>query len=121
MIDIKLQIFMIVALAVYFWVLVSLLKKKRISLKYTLLWIFSGCLMLIIAIFPQVFGWISVLIGVEVPANALFAILFFCTLIILISMTSIVSKLNDSVKTLTQDVALLEKKVRELTELNVKQ
>lgn len=118
MIDPKLHFFMLIALAVYFVLLISLLKKKHLNLRYTLLWLFSGCLMLFIALFPRAFGNLAAWIGVEVPANALFAILFFCILLLLISLTAIVSKLNDSVKILTQDIALLENKVRELTKQN---
>jgi len=44
----------------------------------------------------------------------LFAIMFFCVIIILVSMTSIVSKLNAKVTELAQQQAILEKRVREL-------
>lgn len=48
------------------------------------------------------------------PTNALFAFMFFCVIIILMSITAIVSKLNEKNKRLIQSVALLEKRVREL-------
>ena len=50
MISRTLQIVMILAVAVYFVLLFLLLKKRSLHLKYTLLWIFSGILMLVLAV-----------------------------------------------------------------------
>ena len=114
MISAKLQIIMLLAVAVYFILLWYLLKKRSLNLKYTLLWIFSGFVMLLMSIFPNLLSWISEQIDIATPTNALFAMMFFCVIIILISLTAIVSKLNDKSKTLIQTVALLEKRIREL-------
>ena len=74
----------------------------------------SGLVMLFFTLFPQVLAVITSLIGVQVLSNALFAILFFCMLIILISLTAINSKQNESINRLVQQNALLEKRIREL-------
>lgn len=70
--------------------------------------------MLLLAIFPEILDFIAQLIGIYEPTNALFAIISFCTIIILMSLTAIVSKLNERLKRLVQAVALLEKRLREL-------
>lgn len=114
MISSTLRICMLIAIAVYFVLLVMLLKKKSLSLKYTILWLFAGLLMLVLAIWPGILGWLAGVVGIELPVNALFAIMFFCVIIILVSMTSIVSKLNRNVTELVQQQAILEKRVREL-------
>lgn len=108
------QIVMLLAVVLYFGLLFLLLRKRSLNLKYTLLWIFSGILMLILAIFPAVLDWFSALVGIYEPTNALFACVFFCVIIILMSLTAIVSKLNNRVKGLAQYIAVLEKRVREL-------
>ena len=113
MISQKLQIFMLLAVVFYFIVLFKLLQKKRLNLKYTLLWIVSGFLMLIFATFPKTLNVLAHLIGVYEPTNALFALIFFCIIMILMSLTAIVSKLNERVKRLTQSIALLEKRIRD--------
>lgn len=114
MISIKLQITMLIAVELYFLIVFRLLKKKTLNLKYTLLWLASGIIMLALAIFPQILGWFAALVGIYEPTNALFAFMFFCVIIILMSITAIVSKLNEKSKRLIQSVALLEKRVREL-------
>lgn len=109
-----LQYSVLIAVLIYFIVLFFLLKKRSLSLKYTLLWIFSGIVMLLLALFPQFLVWFAQLVGVYAPTNALFSIAFFCVIIILVSLTAIVSKLNEKNKKLIQSLALLEKRVREL-------
>ena len=113
MISQKLQIFMLLAVALYFVILFKLLQKKRLNLKYTLLWIISGFLMLVLAAFPKTLNIFANMIGVYEPTNALFALIFFCIIMILMSLTAIVSKLNERVKRLTQSIALLEKRMRD--------
>ena len=70
--------------------------------------------MLALAVFPRILSWLAALVGIYDPTNALFAFMFFCGIIILMSITAIVSKLNEKSKRLIQSVALLEKRVREL-------
>ena len=70
--------------------------------------------MLMLAVFPKILGWFAALVGIYDPTNALFAFVFFCVVIILLSITAIVSKLNEKSKQIIQSIALLEKRVREL-------
>ena len=52
MLEIRLRIALLAALALYFCSIFVLLKKKRLELRYTLLWIFGGFLMLLLLSFP---------------------------------------------------------------------
>lgn len=118
MISGKLQLVMLAGVCVYFILLWMLLKRRSLNLKYTLLWIFSGCVMLFLGLFPWALTWISELLGIYAPTNALFALMFFCVIIILVSLTSIVSKLNQKCTKLAQTIAILEKQIRELEKIN---
>ena len=109
-----LQIFMLAAVAIYFALLIYFLRRKRIILKYSLLWMFSGFVMLLLAVFPKILDWAAKIVGIASPVNALFAIALFCVIIILMSLTAIVSRLNDQLLQLAQSNALLEKRVRDL-------
>lgn len=109
-----LQIWLIAAIVVYFALLIHLLRKKTLSLKYTLLWLLSGILMLVFAIFPSILAGFSSLIGIASPMNALFSVLFFCMLVILVSLTAIASKQTERTKQMAQALALLEERVRKL-------
>lgn len=109
-----LQIFMLAAVALYFVLLIYFLRRKRINLKYSLLWLFSGIVMLLLAVFPRILDRAAALVGITSPVNALFAVVLFCVMIILMSLTAIVSRLNNQLLQLAQTNALLEKRVREL-------
>ncbi len=114
MVPVSLQMIVIIGIMFYFAVIFYLLKKKTLALKYTLMWIFAGIIMAIIAVFPVLLKKLSILVGFETPSNALFAVLLFVILLILISLTSIISGLNKMNVKLIQAVALLEKRVRDL-------
>lgn len=116
MITRKLQIAMLIAVALYFLIVFRLLRRRSLNLKYTLLWLLSGFIMLVLAVFPHILGWLTALVGIYDPTNALFAFMFFCVIIILMSLTAIVSKLNEKSKQMIQALALMEKRVRDLEE-----
>lgn len=110
----KLQLSLIFGVGIYFIVLLQLLRKKSLDLKYTLLWIFSGIVMMFIAIFPNIMDSITKFIGIVDVTNGLFAIVLFLLILILMSITSIVSNMKKKNKQLIQQCALLEKRVQEI-------
>lgn len=116
MISSKLQIVMLLGIVGYFVILFILLKKNRLLLKYTLLWFFSGIIMLVMTIFPGILTWVANLVGVYAPVNALFALFFFCGIMLMVALTSIVSSQNERIKRLVQQVAILDEEIREMKE-----
>ncbi len=109
-----LHISLIVAVLIYFIVLFMMLRKNKLSLKYSLLWMLTGVIMAVFVIFPGLLDVIAGFFGVHTPTNALFAILIFCLIILLISLTSIVSAQTKRITTLIQEVAVNDKAIREL-------
>lgn len=112
--NIVLQISLLLGIFLYFNILIYLIKKKKLNLKYSLLWIFSGLAMLFIAIFPNVMISIIKLLGIVDITNGLFLLVLFFVIVILMSITAIVSKMKEKNKELVQQCAMLEKRVREL-------
>lgn len=118
MLSISLRISLSIALIIYFFLIIIFLKKKALSLRYTLLWIFAGIMMGILIIFPQLLKIIILIVHIQSPMNGLFALSLFFVLILLMSITSIVSKQSYQIKRLAQDNALLEKRIREMENKN---
>jgi len=116
MISHRLQIFAILAVLAFLAVLIILLRKNRLSLKYSLLWLFSGIVLLILSLFPGLLDSFSRLIGVYSSVNALFAVLIGCIILLMISFTAIVSKEKKEIVRLVQEMSLLENRLRELEE-----
>lgn len=112
--NLTLRISIAVALLLFFVVIFWLLRKKSLALKYTLLWLAFGGVMVLIAAFPNAFWFLLRLIGIVEVYNGLFAVMIFALIIILISITAIVSKQNEKLRQLIQKCATYEKRIREL-------
>lgn len=112
----QLRISMLIGIVIYFFILFYFLKKKMLSLKYTLLWMFFGLVLLLVVLFPILLNAVYFL-GIKSPVNGIFVISFFAVLTILMSLTAIVSKMSARIKTLAQYNAELELRVRELEKI----
>ena len=110
----SLQVFLVIAIFIYLAIIINMLRKKNLNLRYTLVWLISALVMLIIAVFPEIINQLARFIGVIDPVNVVFVIEAMFVLLILLSLTAIVSHLNAKSRRLIQAVALLEKRVREL-------
>ena len=84
------------------------------NLRYALTWLLMAFVMLLVAVFPQIITAISRLLGVASDVNTVFVLQGLFVLLILLSLTSIVSKQTNRIRKLAQTQALLEKRVREL-------
>lgn len=89
-------------------------QKKKLSYKYTLLWLFFGGVTLLCAIFPNIVVGIAKLIHVAEPTNALFLIYIFLIIVIIFYISLAFSKLFERVTTLIQENAILAAKVEKL-------
>ena len=111
MITDKLQILLICAMFIYFIFLYQLLKKNHIIMKYALLWIFGGIVLLLLVFFPNLIKVASRIVGIYSDVNLLFLVMIGCLYIITLSLTVILSRLSYDNRKLTQQLALLEKEV----------
>ena len=109
-----LQLFLLLAITLYFFALVHFSRRKRVEPKYMLLWIISGVIMIALTLFPALLNRVSRFLGIYDPTNALFAIVLFCVIIILMALTAILSHHNADIIRLVQENALLEQRIREL-------
>lgn len=114
MIPATLRISLIIIVICYFVFILYFLKKKAISLKYTLLWLVAGLFMGIMVIWPQSLTMIIRVIGIESNMNGLFVLSIGFLVAIAMSLTSIVSRQSEKIRSLVQTIAMLEKRVREL-------
>ena len=114
--NITLRVFFAIVDIMIMGIIFSFLKKKKLNLRYTLIWLFAAIALLIVDIFPQIITFIMDLVGIATPVNMVFVLEALFVLVILLSLTVIVSHLTERVYRLTQTAAILEKRVRELEE-----
>lgn len=114
MIPVTLKIFLILFVICYFIVILYYLKKRMLDLKYTLVWIFVGLLMFILVLFPELLIWFIHLFGIQSNMNGLFLMCIGFCFMLLMMLTAIVSRTSFKIRTLVQEISMLDKRVREL-------
>ena len=115
-----LQISIVIGVLLFFGLIILLMRKSSFSLRNSLLWLLTATVMLVFGIFPQLLDYLSVLLGFELPVNAVFTLLLGFVIIILLQQTASISRQSENIKTLIQTNALLEKRIRELEVSKIK-
>ena len=113
MLPVNLRITLIIAVCCYFILILVFLKRKSLELKYTLLWLLAGVVMGVFVIFPRFLEYLTRFLGIESLMNGLYVLCIGFIIIILMALTSIVSKQTMKIRSLIQEMAMLEKRLRE--------
>lgn len=90
---------------------IIILKKGRMPVKYSLIWILSSIIILLIAVMPNLFVYLSKLVGFETMSNMVIGIFIFILLMITMSLTIIVSNQKKKITLLVQEISILKEKV----------
>ena len=114
MIPQNLQITLSIAVICYFIIIFYYLKRKMLELKYTLIWLVAGVIMGIMIYFPELLVWFVRLLGIESNMNGLYILCIAVIMMILMTLTSIVSRQQLKIRILIQEISMLEKRIREL-------
>ncbi|MCM1251797.1 MAG: DUF2304 domain-containing protein [Clostridium sp.] len=114
MIPSTLRVTLIIAVICYFIIILYFLKQRALNLKYTLLWLLAGAVMGMLVIFPELLIRMIHILGIEDNMNGLFIMCIAFILMICMALTSIASRQNMKIRTLVQEMGILEKRIREL-------
>ena len=115
-----LKIFFVIIDLIFLIIIINLLKKKRLNLRYTLTWLFAAIALLIAASCPEIITKLTKIVGIVESVNMVFVLEAIFVLMILLSLTVIASHLTERVYRLTQTISILEKRIRDLEEANKK-
>ncbi|MAI80867.1 MAG: hypothetical protein CL917_18150 [Deltaproteobacteria bacterium] len=109
-----LQALAILVSLLYIGALLVALRRSRLSVRQSLLWLSSGFLFLGISVFPEPVIYLAGVVGFVAPSNALMAT-WLLTLNILILYQSLTTSLQtEQIKLLTQDLSLLQTRLGEV-------
>ena len=111
--NLRIQIIIAVVIILALFVIINMIRKKALELRYALTWLAVGVIVLILDIFPGIMGWMSGAMGIELPTNMLFFMGFCFLLMLVFGLTIKVSKISDEVKRLTQEMAILQYDIEE--------
>jgi hypothetical protein len=115
-IDSRLTFVAAVAVVLVLVAIVELIRRHRLQERYALLWIATGGVMLVLALWRGALHTFADLLGVAYPPSALFMVAGLFVLVVLLHFSTVLSRLSEQNKTLAQKIALLEQKLREQDE-----
>jgi hypothetical protein len=110
----RLNLFAMIGSILLLLVILELIRRKYLRERYSLIWIVTGTLFLLLSIRVDILYRISPFLGFSIPSNALFFFGILFLILIILGLSVITSRLAEKNKTLTQEVVLLEKRVADL-------
>jgi hypothetical protein len=110
----KLQIISIVVSSALLLVILELVRRRRLSERYALLWLGSALVLLVLSAWSDLLNRVADLVGVATPTNMLFAVAFGFVLLLLLHFSVTVSRLSEENKLLAQEAARLDQELRSL-------
>lgn len=102
----SLRIEMILLAVLFIAIVVMTVNKKRLLLKYSLIWLFVSLGMILAALFPEAFLFISDLMGIEKLSNFIYLVGMIVLLSFTFSLTVILSKQAERTKSIIQKVSI---------------
>ena len=94
-------------------VVFELVRRKRLSERYAILWLLAAVTLFVLAVWKGLLTSLSHDVGISYPPSALFAVAIGLIGIILLHFSLAVSRLSDQNKVLAQRLGLLQQRVEE--------
>lgn len=95
-------VFAIVILIIVIWMLLA----RKLREKYAAMWLIIALAVLVLGIFPQLLLWLTDTLGVQVPANLLFALAIVLLLGVALHHSWELSQAEDEIRRLAEEAAL---------------
>jgi hypothetical protein len=108
------QVIGIIGVVLALVLLVELVRRRKLRTAYSLLWLFIGSVVLILAVWSGLVEGLARLLGVRFPGSMLYAAGILFALLILLEHSLALSTLWYDKKRLAQENALLERRIRQL-------
>jgi hypothetical protein len=90
-------------LALVVWMLLT----RRLREKYAVIWLVIGIAVLVLGLFPQLLLWLTAALGVQLPANLLFAVAIVLLLAVSLHLSWELSQAEDEVRRTAEEIAIL--------------
>jgi hypothetical protein len=108
------QLFAALASVVLLGIVIELIRSRKLRERYALLWLATAGVILFFAAWRSGLHNLSEALGIAYPPNALFVLALMFVLVLLLHFSTVISKLSDRTTTLTQQLALLEERLRQV-------
>lgn len=112
--SLRIRIILLILLAIGLAVVINMVRKRVLELKYVLVWLFSDIILIFLVIFPGLIKKITSILGIYSQMNMIFFLGFLLSLVIIFTLTVTISKETASVRRMSQTIAMLHKEIQEL-------
>jgi hypothetical protein len=110
-------LFGIVTALVTLFIVIEMLRRRRLRERHAIYWLVAGTVSLIFGIFPQLLVFAAGLVGIAVPTNLVFFVSIFVLFFVCIQHSSELTALETQTRVLAEEMALQEMRLRELEQL----
>jgi hypothetical protein len=97
-----------IAAALLLLAIFELIRSRRLQERYALLWLLTGLVIFVLAVWRGLLSRLADLVGIAYPPSALFVLASIFILLVLLHYSTVISKLSDQNRILAQRLALLE-------------
>ncbi|RRA98715.1 DUF2304 domain-containing protein [Larkinella rosea] len=111
---IRIQILSIAGALVFMFVIARLIIKGRLREEYAILWIICTIILIVFSIWRRGLEQIALLLGVYYPPSLIFLAAIFAITLFLVHLSIVNSRMQESIKDLTHELAFLRKEVEKL-------
>lgn len=112
--EFRLQLFSILVGVVLLGIIFQLIRKNRLLEQYSLLWIASAVILIVMAVWQDVWVKISNMIGILYPPSTLFLVAIICGMVIALHFSVVISGLKRQNNKLAQEMGLLRGEMESL-------
>jgi hypothetical protein len=112
--EFRLQLFSILVGVVLLGIIFQLIRKNRLLEQYSLLWIASAVILIVMAVWQDVWVKISSMIGILYPPSTLFLVAIICGMVIALHFSVVISGLKRQNNKLAQEMGLLRGEMERL-------
>lgn len=116
--NIGLRAWLVVAALMVFALILLTITKRKLNIKYSIVWLLWSVLTMILAVFPEIFYSFAHFMGIEMPVNAVFLIMIGLLYVLVFYVYCMISKHNEELIQLTYEIARLKKELDEMKKKN---
>jgi hypothetical protein len=95
---------------------INLVRTKKLKEEYALLWLFMAITLVAAPILIDVIDAMSFAIGITYPPALIIVLALICFALIFFQMSVTISRFSEQIKSLSQELALTRKQLRDLEE-----
>ena len=101
--------FIVISILVITYIIISI-RRGKLSIKASFVWIIASIIMLLLSIFPYSINWLAQLFGIEYPPALFLTLCIVFLIILLFNHSKKIAILQEKVNDLAQEVSILKNK-----------